>query len=135
MQTSSLDGTNVVDTGTDEMATSSSSGYNSHTTADKTIEFVVNGKDSTKMKLDIKGYECVDNSCTDTSKSEAIESDGRLWSESSSWTSNEVPKCGSDVIVENPWNMIYDMEVDHCIYKSVKIEGRLTFKRADSAVA
>ena len=121
------------------MAISSSSdwmtGFNSHTTVDKTIEFVVNGKDSTKLKLDIKGYECVDNFCTDLSKSEAIESDVRLWSESSPWTSSEVPKCGSDVIVENPWNMIYDMEVDHCIYKSVKIEGRLTLKRANPAEA
>lgn len=29
-----------------------------------------------------------------------------------------------------PWNMVYDMAVDPCIYKSIVINGRLTLKRA-----
>jgi hypothetical protein len=38
-----------------------------------------------------------------------------------------VPVAGEDVIIESSWNMIFDL-VDCPIYKSITINGRLSFK-------
>ena len=71
----------------------------------------------------------MNNLCTDLTKTGPIDAAERLWSNPASWTANRVPRCGEEVEVKMPWNMVYDIASDPCIYKSIVINGRLTLKR------
>lgn len=59
---------------------------------------VINGKNSTKTDLVMKGTRCI-GSCQTTVKKETVESTVRLWSAGSSWTNGTTPKVGEDVVV------------------------------------
>lgn len=91
---------------------------------------VVNGKGSNQIRrrtIQLDAARCW-GSCQEPITDVPIEERIRLWSVATDWTSRRVPLAGEDVIIEAGWNMFFDLE-ESAIYKSITINGRLTFKR------
>ena len=95
-------------------------------TARREIHVVINGKNKTKSSIVFNGLRCV-YSCLPGKPSIPIETDERLWSNASSWTSGKVPVANESVEIEGGWNMIFDIE-ESPIINTLEINGRLTFK-------
>ena len=53
-----------------------------------------------------------------------------MWSDPKTWTNrnNIVPKAGDEVVINAGWNVVFDLE-DSPIFKSVEVNGKLTWKR------
>ena len=79
------------------------------------------------MKLTVDGIKCKNNDCTDPLK-KAVPGSLKNWSSAATWPGSSVPKCGESVEIKLADNIVYDLTDDPCIYKSVVVNGRLTFK-------
>jgi hypothetical protein len=69
-------------------------------TAKRQIHYIINGKNSTRTSLVMKGYRCVGPCPTLTAITDvAVENTTRLWSDPASWPSGKVPLAGEDVVI------------------------------------
>lgn len=94
-------------------------------TAKREIHFLVNGKNSTRKNIVMKGYRCI-GPCLSAVNNVAIESNVRLWSNAQSWPSGKVPLAGEDIVIEAGKNYVFDLE-ESPIYNYIQINGRVTF--------
>jgi hypothetical protein len=59
-------------------------------TATRQLHWIVNGKNSTRKEILIKGYRCV-GSCLGETDDQPLENEFRRWSKPESWASGKVP--------------------------------------------
>jgi len=67
-------------------------------TATRQIHYIINGKNSTRKSLVMKGYRCV-GPCLPAITAVGVENSTRLWSVPASWPSGKVPLAGEDVVI------------------------------------
>lgn len=89
------------------------------------IHVLINGKNSSRKTLVMKGYRCI-GPCNPAVAAVEIESTIKYWSNATSWESGKVPIAGEDIVILPGKNFIYDLEVSP-IYNYVQINGRVTF--------
>jgi hypothetical protein len=94
----------------------------------KEFEFVINGKDSSRNELLLRGQRCLNDECPVPEINDGIllEKDYRLWSDPVAW-GGVVPKAGDSVEIKATWNMLLDIPNPPPL-ASLTINGRLTFK-------
>jgi G8 domain/Right handed beta helix region len=95
-------------------------------TAVREIHYLLNGKNSSRSDLVMKGYRCI-GSCLPAVNKVAITGPQKLWSEPTTWKTGVLPKADEDVEVPPGEDILYDLE-DSPIYRYIQINGRLTFK-------
>jgi len=94
------------------------------------IQIKMDGQVTDKESFFLRRDECIswgDCNGEDSEDEEPVETDTRNWSDTSSWPSGSLPQEGDEIEIESSWNMVYDLE-DSPIYKTIKINGRLTIK-------
>ena len=100
--------------------------YEMRNETDRTLEMVINGKDTSRFGLNIVGNECVGGVCVNEVIVEGeIETTPRMWSNPDSW-GGTLPVEGDDVEIESTWNMVLDI-ADPPRLNSLAVNGRLTF--------
>ena len=77
-------------------------------TATREIHTVINGKNSSRKSVVMKGYRCA-GSCLTSINETVVETTVRRWSDPKSWPNNTLPANLSNVEIESGWNMLYDM--------------------------
>jgi hypothetical protein len=94
-------------------------------TAVRLIEFLVNGKNSSRSSVVMAAERCI-GACFDGIADVVVENGTRYWSNASSWPNNTLPVDGDDTVVQSGWNMVLDLPQTP-ILSSLQINGILTF--------
>ena len=109
---------------TDELVTGDN--WVRNDTDTRTFEFVVNGKDESYSRMNIRPLLCIKGFCELEAIEEVeLEEGQRLWSDPESW-GGTLPVDGDEVEVQSGWNMVLDLEETPKL-KSLTVNGRLTF--------
>lgn len=98
-------------------------------TADRLIDFVVNGKNETRNDIKINGYRCALGVCDlGTVQIVQLEDRVRYWSNILDWDNlvDRIPIDGDSIIIPSGWNMMIDV-AETALLESLEINGRLTF--------
>lgn len=95
-------------------------------TATREIHLYLNGKNSSRSRVIMKGYRCVD-SCFGAIEDMPLETTVRLWSNPDSWPKGVLPREGENVEIKSGWNMIFDIP-ESPLLNMLEINGLLTFK-------
>ena len=95
-------------------------------TAAKELQFVVNGRNSSKSSLLIVGERCIGSCSSGIGPDAPVEDSIRLWSDPKSWPSGVLPRAGEDVVINSTWNMVLDLPATP-ILNYLEINGRLSF--------
>ena len=95
-------------------------------TAVREIHYLVNGKNSSRKELVMRGWRC-DGPCIPAISKVEITGPLRLWSDPMTWPSGVLPQADEDVEVPPGYDVLYDLE-ESPIYRYVQINGRVTFK-------
>ena len=78
--------------------------------------------------MTFEGHRCIGPCNEDINETDTLGAE-RLWSQASSWPDGQIPGNQSDVTIESGVDMVYDLEEDPNIYRLVRINGRLRFKK------
>ena len=95
-------------------------------TAVREIHYLVNGKNSSRKELVMRGWRC-DGPCIPAISKVEITGPLRLWSDPMTWPSGVLPQADEDVEVPPGYDVLYDLE-ESPIYRYGQINGRVTFK-------
>lgn len=94
--------------------------------AAKEFKMLINGKNQSRNSVLIVPQEC-DGPCNAAIEEIPLETNERLWSDPTSWTSGTVPAADEDVTIESGKNFVFDLE-NSPIYGKVVINGQVKFK-------
>ena len=98
-------------------------------TAIREATFVINGRDGSSF-LSIVGRRCGEDcgDYLDPVNDTEVEEVTNLWSDPATWKDlpDRIPLPDEDVVIPSGYNVIYDIG-DSPLYKSLEINGRLTF--------
>ncbi|TNV88211.1 hypothetical protein FGO68_gene8985 [Halteria grandinella] len=94
-------------------------------TANRQIQFLINGKNTSRKMLSLQTYRCV-GPCDGGATTVVVESNIKYWSNATSWPSGKVPAQGEDIVIEAGKNYVYDL-AESPIYNYIQINGRVTF--------
>jgi len=110
--------------------TALSTGMNKHRWSDRELDLVITGNDhpannpykETHLKLEA----IMPNEVVEVIVEKETESDFRLWSNTTNWPNNELPKEGDYVEIPSGWKMLLDI-AETPIFTMVTINGELHF--------